>query len=605
MTRHARPRLEPLDDRRLPSFSPAATLSVGANPQDVVTADFNGDGKLDLATANAGAGTVSVRLGDGAGGFGDAIGSAAGYNPVSLAVGDFNEDGKLDLAAANGGGYGVSVLLGNGDGNFRAPASVGVGSDPLSVAVGDFNGDGKMDLAVSSQTEYTSYYYGYYYYGSTWRQGHVSVLLGDGGGGFAAPNTYDLTGGSPFGLAVADLDADGSPDVVTANEYGTASVLLGNGDGTLRYSGPASDFATGWYPQAVAVGDFTGDGILDLVTAGQTVDILPGFGDGTFRSVVRQYVDPVAVAAADFNGDGMLDVATADPWTAAVSVFLGRGDGTLTLPVEHTAGLSPVAVAVGDFNGDGRPDLVAANAGSDTVSVLLNDGVWPPRDAPSLRVGDVTVVEGNAGTVNAVFTVTLSAASDRDVTFRYATLGGTATAGTDYDARSGEVTIRAGATSATIVVPVRGDRAAESAESFSLRLSDPVNAFVADGLGVATIADDEPRISINNVTKYEGNGKTTVFTFTVSLSVAYDQPVTVSYATAAGTATAGTDYESGTGTVTFAPGETTKTISVVVKGDKQREANETFYVDLFGASSFATIGVARGVGTIWNDDNRA
>jgi hypothetical protein len=145
---------------------------------------------------------------------------------------------------------------------------------------------------------------------------------------------------------------------------------------------------------------------------------------------------------------------------------------------------------------------------------------------------------------------------------------------------------------------------AESSETFPLRLTDPTNAFIADGLGIATIVDNEPRISINNVNKSEGNAKTTTFTFTVSLSAAYDQAVTVNYSTANGSATAGSDYQAKSGSVTFAPGETIKTITIVINGDKGRESNETFFVDLFGPSSNALISTARGTGTIYNDDRR-
>jgi len=247
------------------------------------------------------------------------------------------------------------------------------------------------------------------------------------------------------------------------------------------------------------------------------------------------------------------------------------------------------------------------------VSVLLNNGVWPAFNSPSASIGDPTITEGNTGTLNAVFTVTLSAASNQAVTLNYATADGTwgtsATAGIDYQTRSGQITIPAGQTSATIAVPVVGDRLAEDSETFSLRLTDPTNAFIADGFGLATIVDNEPRISINSVSKSEGtgNGKnntTTTFTFTVSLSAAYDQAVTVNYATANGSATAGSDYQAKTGSVTFAPGETIKTITIVIKGDKTRESNETFFVDLFGPSSNALISTARGVGTILNDDRR-
>ena len=130
------------------------------------------------------------------------------------------------------------------------------------------------------------------------------------------------------------------------------------------------------------------------------------------------------------------------------------------------------------------------------------------------------------------------------------------------------------------------------------------NALINYGYSTGTIVDDEPRISISDVTKYEGkNHKTTLFTFTVTLSAAYDQAVTMSYRTVDGTATTGdSDYIARTGTLTFAPGETTKTITIEVKGDSRREANETFYLDMFGNSSNSLFTKNRGLGTILNDD---
>ena len=137
-----------------------------------------------------------------------------------------------------------------------------------------------------------------------------------------------------------------------------------------------------------------------------------------------------------------------------------------------------------------------------------------------------------------------------------------------------------------------------------MNLSSPTNASVADGQGAGTIADDEPRISISDVTKLEGKkNQTTQFTFTVTLSAAYDQPVTMSFRTTDGTARTGDgDYIAKTGTITFAPGETTKTITIVVNGDGKREADEYFYLDLFGNSSDSLFTKSRGTGTILNDD---
>jgi hypothetical protein len=187
----------------------------------------------------------------------------------------------------------------------------------------------------------------------------------------------------------------------------------------------------------------------------------------------------------------------------------------------------------------------------------------------------------------------------------YATADLAAMAGSDYVAKTGTLTIPAGQTSGTFTVAVIGDRIAESStEEFSVQLTSPTNATIANAWGTGRILDDEPRISIGNVSKSEGDRKTTTFSFTVSLSTAYDQAVTVNYATVNGTATAGSDYQAKSGSVTFAPGETIKTITIVINGDRNRESNETFFVDLFGASSNALIGVGRGTGTIFNDDKR-
>src|SRR5205085_132498 len=145
---------------------------------------------------------------------------------------------------------------------------------------------------------------------------------------------------------------------------------------------------------------------------------------------------------------------------------------------------------------------------------------------------------------------------------------GSATSANDYTAASGTLTIPAGQTSGTITVLVNGDRLGEPNETFFVNLSSATNATIADGQGIGTILDDEPRISISDVTRAEGkNRTTTLFTFTVTLSAAYDQAVTLSYRTADGTATAGdSDYVARTGTLTFLPGETTKTVTIEVKG---------------------------------------
>src|SRR5262249_31835048 len=148
-----------------------------------------------------------------------------------------------------------------------------------------------------------------------------------------------------------------------------------------------------------------------------------------------------------------------------------------------------------------------------------------------------------------------------------------------------------------------GDRLGEPDETFAVNLSSPTGATIVDGQGIGTILDNEPRLSITDVTKAEGNKGKTVFTFTVKLLAAYDQPVTVSFQTVNGTATTGdNDYVARTGTITFKPGETTKTITIDVQCDSKREVDEEFYLDLSGNSTNSLITKNRGVGTILNDD---
>jgi hypothetical protein len=395
-------------------------------------------------------------------------------------------------------------------------------------------------------------------------------------------------------------------------------VLLGNGDGTLQYAWWTNDYAASWYTTAVTVGDFTGDGILDIAAAGQTVDILPGLGNGTFQPVQRQYVDPVTIAAADFNGDNLLDVVTAEPWAGTVSVMLGTGMGTLTPPIDVVAGTNPTAVVAGDFNGDGLMDVAAANAGSGNVSVLLNSGDWPALNAPSLSISDVSLAEGHEGTTTiASFTVTLSAASNQDVTVDFATVDSwSATAASDYVARSGQVTIPAGQLTAPIDISVLGDRVGEPTETFAVRLSSAVDAFITDGLGIATITDDEPRITIDSfVSAAEGNSGTTAIDFKVRLSIASDQEVRVNFSTAEGdtenwywgwyysygSASANVDYIHDSGTLIFDPGEIEKTISVLVNGDRAGEASELFSVNLSDPVNVDILSF-HGVGLIIDDE---
>jgi Calx-beta domain len=221
----------------------------------------------------------------------------------------------------------------------------------------------------------------------------------------------------------------------------------------------------------------------------------------------------------------------------------------------------------------------------------------------SLSVSDFTLIESNAGTQYAAVVVSLDAPSTRTVSVNYNTADGMALAGSDYQAASGKLTFALGETSKTILLPVSGDRLGEPDETFFVKLHGAKNAKIADGTGVVTIVDDEPRLTISDAIATEGNSGTTLMTFTVTLSAAQGEAVTVNYATADGTATtANNDYVAAFGTLTFAPGETTKTITVEVIGNTTPEPDKTFYVNLSGASTNVLAARGQGVGTIMDDD---
>jgi len=316
----------------------------------------------------------------------------AGSGPQSVAVGDFNGDGKPDLAVVNSYSNNVSILLGNGDGTFQIHVDYPTGAQPGSVAIGDFNGDGKLDLAVVN-----SY------------SNNVSVLLGNGNGTFQPAVSYGTGSGTgPAFVAVGDFNHDGKLDLAVANSNSSnVSVLLGNGDGTFQ---TAVNYDVGGAPTSIAVGDFNHDGKLDLAVAvpvpgpSTYVSMLLGNGDGTFQTAVNYNAPyaPDAVAVGDFNGDGNLDLVVGNR-SSNISVFLGNGDGTFRTAVNYSAGYNPSSVAVGDFNNDGTLDLAVANSGSSTtVTVLLQ--------SPTVSLSNTRLTYANqvVATSSASQTVTLS-----------------------------------------------------------------------------------------------------------------------------------------------------------------------------------------------------
>lgn len=293
------------------------------------------------------------------------------------------------------------------------------------------------------------------------------------------------------------------------------------------------------------------------------------------------------------------------PGTALAGSDYSTTSGTLTFAPGQTS--QQVSVLILSDTIFEPTETFNVNLSNPTNATLGDDqgvGTIIDNDSPpTISVNDVAVLEGNAGTKTAVFTISLSNPHSQNVTVNFATADDSATAGSDYVANSGVATITAGSPSTSIAVTINGDTTFENDESFRFNLSNPTNATIADNQGIGSITNDDPvpAISINDVSVTEGNAGTTNAAFTVSLSNPSDRTITVDYTTANSTATGGSDFVAATATVTFTPGQTTRPLNVTVNGDTVFEQNELFNVNLSGATN-ATISDTQGVGTINNDD---
>ena len=445
---------------------------VGPNSQNVIAADFNGDGAYDLAVSDFGSlsdnsgGNVRIFLGKGDGTFTPGAVISTVVTPAAMHSGDFNGDGKMDLAVGEITGNAIDVLLGNGDGSFQTPIKLSIADIPNSIVVDDFNKDGKLDLAVANY------------------DGMVSVFLGTGTGAFKAEAKYASGEGHATFIASADLNGDGNSDLIVANPDANAvAFLFGSGDGTFQAPylfssgaeapdfgialGPdgavitSPDYLAGNVvatpvnaagvpvaprlyilnnsPAGIAAADLNGDKYPDIVAASGPISVLLRDPAGAFKPPVNYNLQSgaqaVAAAVGDMNGDGRNDVVTSSAvttqsgaFTGAIDVVLGNGDGTLGRQNSYPMGGLPggpvgvgsSGIVLGDFNGDKKIDVAAGfqsspfAAKSGGISVLLGNGDGTLRPAVTYAGGSASVYSLAAADFNGDGKLDLAAGGGTD-----------------------------------------------------------------------------------------------------------------------------------------------------------------------------------------------
>ena len=350
------PGVEALEDRYVPTFLAPTSFAVGSLPNNLAVADFNGDGKSDIAIVNGAApGTVGILLSNGDGTFQPRVDYAAGTSPLDARTGDFNGDGKIDLAVANS--VGVNVMLGNGDGTFAAPTSYATAFGAHALVVGDFNNDGKLDIG-------------------TMNSGSASVLLGNGDGTFQAHKDAVFIGNT--NMIVGDFNHDGNLDLATSNtmSVGTITLLKGHGDGTFD---PEININANSAPVYLAAGDFNHDGFADFAVANSyaatSMSVILNIGDGTYAPPTLYAIAETGyeIEVADFNNDGFQDFAVRG--ASQYQIEYGKGDGTFFTSQNFATPIGQFEHGSqhGDFNGDGAVDLAYVSGAGVTVVMNAND----------------------------------------------------------------------------------------------------------------------------------------------------------------------------------------------------------------------------------------
>jgi hypothetical protein len=360
--------------------------AVGAGPASIVVADFNGDGKPDIAAANRGSSTVSILINNGDGTFQTHVDYATGNSPSQVVAGDFNNDSKVDLAVANSGDGSISILLGNGDGTFRPAIDTLITSGfASSISASDFSGDGKLDLVV----------------------GPADVsLLGNGDGTFQAPVGFSLTsGGSLSYVLVTQLNSFNLVGVM--NDFAPFEIEELAPEGGGKWLNYADVIPGGPYTHLgqLAGGKNEKDsfGFVAASWSGQNQVFLCVPNQDNVLGCGHNYnvgKEPTGIALSDLTGDNVVDLVTANSGSNSISFLRGHGDVTLGPRTNYAVGKVPQSVAVADFDGNGRADVAVANSGDGTVTTLL-------QSTAALSTFSLSFGNQGVGTTSAAKTVTL------------------------------------------------------------------------------------------------------------------------------------------------------------------------------------------------------
>lgn len=498
--------------------------------------------------------------------------SAGGQGPVAAASINYNGDAFPDMVIVTAFRADVLVRVNNGDGTFGAPFSV-VGTsalarlaDPRSLAVGDLNGDGRPDLVIGNNS-----------------LNRPAVLLNDGAGSFVPASLPALGLADTSSVAIGKFNQeDNFPDIAVASEFGNrVYVLINNGSGgfTLR-----DTLTPGNAPVNVLGVDLDKDGDSDLVVANRDDNTLRTFllqGNNTFlTSVPSLYTKttgngPYRIAKGDLNGDTYDDVVVANVFDQRVSVFLSLQTGALADAINLQVGGRPSSVAVADVNNDGLLDLAVTTLSQQGFTTLLNLGGG--RFQAPTAAGVASFADSLSPTI---LSFDIEADGDGDLLVLQPERDG------------GRLIIQQNA-------PIASNYRASV-------LADQTMTDLNFGLINGSFSTGQLSISANNAQRAEGNSGTTTFTFTVTRTGNLSGSASADFAVNGSTANAATEADFGgsfpTGSVSFAPNEATRTITVLVTGDTVQELDETFVVTLSNPSSGSSLATATASSVITNDD---